>query len=83
MVGQVDDGELWHMGTRKQRGIAKQKIETGCVGKTTHQLAGLTGWLTTQLIPYQAFSYRDPVPRYLAWAANSLYPLLDRVHGEQ
>ena len=49
----------------------------------THQLAGLTGWLTTQLIPYQAFSYRDPVPRYLAWAANSVYSLLDRVHGEQ
>ena len=31
MVGQVDDGELRHVGTRKQRGIAKQKIYTGCV----------------------------------------------------
>ena len=51
--------------------------------KTTHKLAGLTGWITTQLIPYQAFSNRDPVPRYLAWAANSMYSLLDRVHGEQ
>ena len=48
--------------------------------KTTHKLSGLTGWLTTQLIPCQAFSYRDPVPRYLAWAANSMYSVLDRVH---
>ena len=31
MVGQVDDGELRRVGARKQRGIAKQKIETGCV----------------------------------------------------
>ena len=31
MVGQVDGGELRHVGTRKQRGIAKQKIETGRV----------------------------------------------------
>ena len=31
VVGQVDDGELRRVGTRKQRGIAKQKIETGCV----------------------------------------------------
>ena len=44
-----------------------------------HPLAGLTGWLTTQLIPYQTFSYRDPVPRYLAWAANSMHSLLGRV----
>ena len=51
--------------------------------KTTHKLAGLTGWLTAKLIPYQAFSYRDPVLRYLAWAATSMYSLLDRVHGEQ
>ena len=28
MVGQVDDGELRDVGFRKQRGIAKQKIET-------------------------------------------------------
>ena len=31
VAGQVDDGELRHVGARKQRGIAKQKIETGCV----------------------------------------------------
>ena len=31
MVGQVDDGELRRLGTRKQRGIVKQKIETSCV----------------------------------------------------
>ena len=31
MAAQVDDGELRRMGTRKQRGIAKQKVETGCV----------------------------------------------------
>ena len=31
MAGQVDDGELRRVGTRKQRGIAKRKIETGCV----------------------------------------------------
>ena len=31
MVGQVDDGKLRRVGTRKQRSIAKQKIETGCV----------------------------------------------------
>ena len=31
MAGQVDDGELRRVGTRKQRGIVKQKIETGCV----------------------------------------------------
>ena len=31
MVGQVDDGELRHVGIGKQRGIAKQNIETGCV----------------------------------------------------
>ena len=51
--------------------------------RTTLQLAGLTGWLTTQLIPYQAFSYRYPVPRYLAWAANSMHSVLDREHREQ
>ena len=31
MVGQVDDGELRHVGTGKKRGIAKQKIGTSCV----------------------------------------------------
>ena len=31
MAGQVDDGELRRVGTRKPRGIAKQKIEMGCV----------------------------------------------------
>ena len=30
MVDQVDDGELRHVGTRKQWGVAKQKIETDC-----------------------------------------------------
>ena len=30
-AGQVDDGELRRVGARKQRGIARQKIETGCV----------------------------------------------------
>ena len=28
VAGQADDGELRHVGTRRQRGIAKQKIET-------------------------------------------------------
>ena len=31
MAGQVDDGELRRVGTGKQQGIAKQKIETGRV----------------------------------------------------
>ena len=28
VAGQADDDELRHVGTRRQRGIAKQKIET-------------------------------------------------------
>ena len=31
VADQVDDGELRRVGTRKQRSIAKQKIETDCV----------------------------------------------------
>ena len=63
-----------------------ERKKGGWAGKqatTTHHLAGLTGWLTTELIPYQAFSYRDPVPRYLAWAANSMHSLLYRKHRGQ
>ena len=42
MAGQVDDGELRRVGAWKQRDIAKQKIEKGCV------LVLYGDWITNQ-----------------------------------
>lgn len=49
--------------------------------KEISTFADLSGWLATQPIPGQTFSYRDSaIPRYLAWAASSI---LDRAHRKQ